>query len=77
VTFDGYAQPATSGLFQYIVKATAHTAPAAPAAPVLTNVRGFAANGIRLGVTNAAGAAIPIAQLATIEMSIEVTRYAS
>lgn len=76
-TFDGYAQPAASGPFQYLVKALAHTQPAAPTAPVLINIRGFEANGIRVGVTDAGGAAIVLAQLATIELSIEVTRYAS
>jgi hypothetical protein len=77
VTFDGYTQPAPSGPFQYVVKALSQTRPAAPTAPVLINLRGFEANGIRLGVTDAGGAAIVIAQLATIEMSLEVTRYAS
>ena len=77
VTFDGYTQPAVSGPHQYVVKALSRTRPAAPTAPVLINLRGFESNGIRLGVTDAAGAAIAIAQLATIELSIEVTRYAS
>jgi hypothetical protein len=60
-----------------VVKALGQTRPAAPTAPVLINLRGFEANGIRLGVTDAGGAAIVVAQLATIEMSLEVTRYAS
>jgi hypothetical protein len=76
-TFDGYTQPAVSGPHQYVVKALSRTRPAAPTAPVLVNLRGFESNGIRLGVTDAAGAAIAIAQLATIELSIEVTRYVS
>ena len=76
-TFDGYTQPAASGPHQYLVKALGRTRPAAPTAPVLINLRGFESNGIRLRVTDAAGAAIAIAQLATIELSIEVTRYAS
>jgi hypothetical protein len=76
-TFDGYALPAASGPFQYVVKALSQTRPATPAAPVLINLRGFETNGIRLGVTDAGGVAIAIAQLATIEMSIEVTRYVS
>jgi hypothetical protein len=77
VTFDGYIQPGASGPFQYVVKALSQTRPAAPVAPVLINLRGFDTNGIRLGVTDAGGAAIAIADLATIEMSIEVTRYVS
>jgi len=77
LTFDGYAAPAASGPFQYVVKALAQTAPAAPTAALLINLRGFEANGFRIGVTDAFGAAIPVAQLATIELSIEVTRYAS
>ncbi len=77
IVFDGYRQPAPSGPFQYVVKAMSQTRPASPAAPVLVNLRGFEANGIRLGVTDAAGAAIAIAQLATIEIAIEVTRYVS
>lgn len=76
-TFDGYAQPAATGPFQYVVKTMSQTRPASPAAPVLINLRGFEGNGIRLGVTDAGGAAIAIAQLATIELSIEVTRYVS
>jgi hypothetical protein len=76
-TFDGYAQPAASGPFQYVVKALAQTRPASPDAPVLINLKGFDAAGIRLGVTDASGAAIVLADLATIEMSIEVTRYVS
>jgi len=76
-TFDSYAQPAPSGPHQYVVKALAQTRPAAPAAPVLISLRGFEAGGVRLGVTDADGAAIAIAQLATVELSIEVTRYDS
>jgi hypothetical protein len=77
VTFDGYTQPSASGPHQYVVKALSQTRPASPASPVLVNLRGFEADGIRLGVTGAGGAAIVTAQLATIELSIEVTRYAS
>lgn len=77
ITFDGYAQPAASGPFQYIVKVLGQTLPAAPATPVLINLRGFEVDGIRLGVTDPAGAALPVAELAAIELSIEVTRYVS
>jgi hypothetical protein len=44
---------------------------------VLVNLRGFEASGIRLGVTDATGAAIVIAELATIEIAIEISRYVS
>jgi hypothetical protein len=77
VAFDGYVQPAPSGPFQYVVKVLSQTRPASPAAPVLVNLRGFEASGIRLGVTDATGAAIVIAELATIEIAIEISRYVS
>jgi len=77
MTFDGYVQPASSGSFQYVVKALAQTAPATPTSPVWINLRAFEADGFRVGVMDATGTAIPVAQLATIEVSIEVTRYAS
>jgi hypothetical protein len=76
-TFDGYTQPASSGPFQYVVKVLSQTRPAQPTAPVIVNLRGFEASGIRLGVTDATGAAIVIAELATIEIAIEISRYTS
>jgi len=75
VSFDGYSQPGASGPHQYVVKVLGQTLPSAPTAPVLINLRSFETNGIRLGVTDAGGGAIVLAQLATIELSIEVTRY--
>jgi hypothetical protein len=76
-TFDGYVQPAVVSTFQYVVKALSQARPSQPAAPVIVNLGGFDPDGIRLRLTDATGVAIPVTDLASIEISIEVTRYVS
>jgi hypothetical protein len=77
ITFDGYVQPAAVSTFQYVVKALSHMRPSQPAAPVIVNLGTFDPAGIRLRVTDATGVAIPAADLASVEISIEITRYVS
>jgi hypothetical protein len=77
VTFNGYVQPAAQGAFQYVVSITGHVRPAAATAPVLVTIAGYDPAGIRIRVADAGGAAIAVAQLATIELAIEITRYVS
>ena len=77
ITFNGYVQPAAQGAFQYVVSITSHVRPAAATAPVLVTIAGYDPAGIRIRVADAGGAAIAVAQLATIELAIEITRYAS
>jgi hypothetical protein len=77
ISFDGYAQPAPQGPFQFVVKALSQARGAAPGTPVIVNVGAFEAGGIRLLVSDVAGNAIPAAALATIEIAIEISRYAS
>jgi hypothetical protein len=76
VTFNSYLQPAAQGAFQYVVKATSHARTAAPTA-IIVNIGGYEANGIRLRLADAAGTAIPVTQLATLEVAIEITRCTS
>jgi len=72
-TFNGYEQPDPRGDFQYIVKAT--SGPKNGAAAVI-NLSSFEAKFIRLSVLNSTGAQIiPVAELKSLEISIEVTRY--
>jgi hypothetical protein len=77
ITFDGYVQPAAVSTFQYVVKALSHIRPSQPAAPVIVNLASFDPDGIRLRVTEATGAPIAAADLASVEISIEITRYVS
>jgi hypothetical protein len=77
ITFDGYVQPAAVSTFQYVVKALSHIRPSQPAAPVIVNLAAFDPDGIRLRVTEATGAPIAAADLASVEISIEITRYVS
>jgi hypothetical protein len=44
---------------------------------VIVNIAAYDASGIRLHVAGADGAAIAAAQLAAVEIAIEITRYAS
>lgn len=75
MTFNGYTAPAPQGPFQYVVKALSHTRMTSPTA-VIVNVAGYEATGIRLRFADAAGSALPVTQLATLEVAIEITRYA-
>jgi hypothetical protein len=75
VTFDGYVQPAATGTFQYVVKALTQRRASQPAVPVIVNLGGFDTGGIRLNVADATGTAVSVADLATVEFSIEITRY--
>ena len=72
-TFDGYEEPDPRGDFQYIVKAT--SGPKIGAGAVI-NLSSFEAKFIRLSVLNSTGPQIiPAAELKSLEISIEVTRY--
>jgi hypothetical protein len=77
ITFDGYVQPVAVSTFQYVVKALSHVRPSQTVAPVIVNLGAFDPDGIRLRVTDSTGAPIPVPDLASVEISIEITRYVS
>jgi hypothetical protein len=77
ISFDGYTPPVPQGPFQFVVKALSQTRGAAPGTPVVVNVGAFEAAGIRLRVSDTAGTAIPATELVALELSIEISRYAS
>ena len=74
-SFDDYTPPASDGAFQYIVKALCGvrqvTGP-----PAVVALAGFRPAGIALRVTDAQGTALPVAELGSLEISLEVTRHA-
>jgi hypothetical protein len=74
ISFDGYQQPSPQGDFQYLVKATSGPRPGTTT-PTFVNIGGFDANGIRLIVTGGELKPIQVADLRTLEITIEVMRY--
>jgi len=76
ISFDGYTPPSALGPFQFIVKAFCH-ARQSPGSPAIVSVGQFGPAGITLRVSDGQGNAITGAELATLEISIEVTRYGS
>ena len=76
ITFDGYTPTSPQGPFQFIVKALSH-ARTSPGSPAIVSVGQFAAGGITLRVVDGQGNAITAAELGSLEISIEVTRYGS
>lgn len=73
IAFNGYVMPSAAGSVQYIVKAL----PASDGGPVTVNLGAFESGGIRMRLTAPDGSAIPAATLASLELIVEVTRYAS
>jgi hypothetical protein len=76
ISFDGYTPPSALGPFQFIVKAFCH-ARQSPGSPAIVSVGQFGPAGITLRVSDGQGNAITGAELATLEISIEVARYGS
>ncbi len=76
IAFDGYTQPSPQGPFQFIVHALSH-ARQSPGSPAIVSVGQFGPAGIALRVADGQGTAIGAAELASLEISIEVTRYGS
>jgi hypothetical protein len=76
ISFEGYSPPASDGPFQFVVKALSH-ARQAPGPPPIVTVGGFGPGGITLRVADGQGAALTAAELGSLEISIEITRYAS
>ena len=74
ISFDDYTPPASDDAFQYIVKALCGVRPAA-GPPAVVALAGFRPAGIALRVTDAQGAALPVAELGSLEISLEVTRH--
>jgi hypothetical protein len=75
ISFDDYTPPASDDSFQYIVKALCGVRQVA-GPPAVVALAGFRPAGIALRVTDAQGTALPVAELGSLEFSIEVTRHA-
>jgi hypothetical protein len=73
IAFDGYVALSAQGPFQFIVKAFAHARPS-PGAPAIVSLGGFGASGITLRIADGQGNAITAAELASLDVSVEVTR---
>jgi hypothetical protein len=76
ITFNGYAPPAPQGPFQFVVKAQSH-ARQSPGPPAIVSVADFGPGGITLRVADGQGNALTAVELGSLEISVEVTRYAS
>jgi hypothetical protein len=75
-TFNSYAPPAQQGPFQFVVKAQSHVRPS-PGPPAIVSIAGFGPGGITLRVADGQGNALTAVELGSLEISVEVTRYAS
>lgn len=75
IAFDDYSPPASDDSFQYVVKALCGVRQVA-GPPAVVALAGFRPAGIALRVTDTQGASLPVAELGSLEISIEVTRHA-